>query len=217
MHTLSRSPKGMWPARGPAVRRKATRGFTMIELLMAAAILSVGITGIAAIQTATTASNRHAKNLALASSLARAWQEELAIDALRWTDSTIPTLPSTVWLNTGLANDGQWLVPAASGTFGPSFDALGNFTAASADTVFCTHVRTTRLLQAPGSGLVRIEVRVFWPKHGHGWEGGATYCAPGTAALFRPFNPAVATATSTEVDNFHFVYTATAVRQTPSL
>jgi prepilin-type N-terminal cleavage/methylation domain-containing protein len=202
-------------------RASRQRGYTMVELVMAMGIFAIGITGVAAMQTATSASNRHAKNLAVASAIARTWQEELAIDALRWTsDNPLSLANNTTWLNI-VAAPPAWTLPAqnAGGTMGPSFDPVGNFTTIAASTAFCVHIRLTRLLNSvPGTpnGLIRSEVRVLWPKAGYDWETAGNFCAL-PAAQFRGFDAGSAvTATGTEVDNFHFVYATSAVRETPS-
>jgi type IV pilus assembly protein PilV len=157
-------------------------------------------------QRVTSSSNAHAKNVAIASYAAESWQEQLAIDASRWTQSQ--ALSSTVWLSV-LGNNATsgWFTPAAAPTaaptFGPAFDALGDFVAqTSANTVFCTHVRLTRLLADP-NGLIRTEVRVFWPKPGPAWNSGAQYC------LTTVTTASITAATS----NFHFIYDTTVNRQ----
>lgn len=191
-------------------RRNRSRGYTAVELLMAIGIFAIGITGVAAMQKVTSSSNAHAKNLAIAASVAQGWQEMLAVDALIWTNSQPDvSLANTTWLNGVTANDNVWVLPAenATATFGPAFDARGSFVnQASPEAVFCTHVRLTRLINTPASGLVRTEVRVFWPKEGQVWNAGADYCDAGA-------NPAVIGAAT---QNFHFVYNTTAVRQTPN-
>lgn len=195
---------------------RSRSGYTVIELVMAMAVFAIGVTGVAAMQSATSTSNRHAKNIAIASAVAKTWQEELAVDATRWTALDGTSLNNTSWVQLITTSDSSWVLPATVGTMGAGFDALGNFTTVQADVVFCTHIRLTRLIQSQGSGLVRTDVRVFWPKHGHDWEQ-ATYCAPGVGtSLFRPYSPTTSQlATATELDNFHFVHTTSAIREAP--
>ena len=196
------------PTAPRATRRgKNARGYTAVELVMAIGVFAVGITGVFAMQKVTAASGAYAKNLAVATRVAESWQERLAIDALRWTSST--TYSNTTWITvlSSAGNNNVWLLPGANltGDFGTSFDILGRYTATAADVVFCTHVRLTQLFTEPGNGLIRSEVRVFWPKGGPAWNGGAAYCAA-----------AVSTADITSND-FHFVQNATVIRQTEGL
>jgi len=180
---------------------------------MAMGIFAIGITGVAAMQAATSASNRHAKNLAIATSIAKTWQEELAIDALRWTDDPVSLNANTLWIKNSIAPIWVLPLPNPANTMGPSFNALGNFIAQANQAMFCVHIRLTPLLVAAGSGLVRTEVRVFWPKAGHAWEGGAAPCTAVPSAFRELDLSATSSATNTELDNFHFLYTASAVRQ----
>lgn len=204
------------PVVSSRLRRRHFRpdsGYTMIELVMAMAVFAIGVTGVAAMQSATTVSNRHAKNVAVASAIAKTWQEELAVDATLWTAVNPASLGQTNWINLITLSNAQWAYPETVGTMGASFDALGNFTADPLEIVFCAHIKLTRLIQFPGSGLVRTDVRVFWPKHGHADQ--AVYCAQGVGLGARAYAPVTDTQTDTDLDNFHFVYATSAVRETP--
>jgi prepilin-type N-terminal cleavage/methylation domain-containing protein len=190
------------------------RGYTAVELVMAVAIFAIGVTGVFAMQSLTAATNHHAKALSVATRIAESWQEQLAIDALKWT-RTKP-LTGTTWLTGATTSAGVWAFPAASadGTFGPSFTALGDYNDHSATpehTVFCSHLRLTPLFSTPGSGLVRVEVRVFWPKHDRsGWDEASgnsyDYCQASALA-----------AGAIDSDDFHFVHKTSAVRQEAGL
>ncbi|HVW26008.1 MAG TPA: prepilin-type N-terminal cleavage/methylation domain-containing protein [Polyangiaceae bacterium] len=151
--------------------RSLARGYTIVELVMSLAVLAIGASGVIAMQKVAVASNRHAKDLSIASRIAEAWADQLAMDGSMWTITTagVPTLSNTVWLQ--LANPGQvvdWFVPTYSAlrNFGPAFSALGvpldpavNASLAR----FCTHIRFAYLHNATrGAGVIRAQVRVFW-------------------------------------------------------
>lgn len=197
-------------------RRKPTpqRGYTLVELMMALAIFSIGVTGIVAMQSITAATNGFAKNMSVATAVARSWQERLAMDGTLWGGRGNWPITQTIWLQQILTQNNNWILPAndSTATFGPAADAKGQFvnhTANPAAPVFCTHVRLTQLIDPatrPGSGLIRAEVRVFWPKDTHAWNGGAPYCAASANV------DAIGLATN----DFHFVYQTTAIRQTPN-
>jgi type IV pilus assembly protein PilV len=193
---------------------RRSRGYTIVELMMALAILAIGVTGIIAMHKVTVASNQHAKNLAIATHVAQAWQEQLAADAATWNQpsrlQTNSDIGQTTWLQ-AVAGGGGWARPVYSAAlaFGPSFDALGNpVTEGDVDQAhFCTHLRLTWLYSdsepAPGNGLIRAEVRVFWLREGRPAEGGASVC--NLAA-----DP---TAIGANLQDYHFVYKTSAVRQ----
>ncbi len=176
---------------------------------MALAVFGIGVVGVIAMQRVTSTSNRHAKNLATATHIAQSWLERLAVDASRW-DQSRP-ITDTTWLSaTKGPTEAAWHLPATSTTagFGAGFGALGQPITAAANAsqiVFCTHLRLTYLLPPtaqPGNGLVRAEVRVFWPRDGEAYANG-DYCKTG-----------IETALGRTPEAFHFVYKATAIRQT---
>jgi len=193
-------------------RARGSRGYTVVELMMAMAVLAVGVSGIIAMQKITVSSNRHSRNLALATQIARSWQDRLVADSALWNNPSIrsPTTDrniETEWLR--LVPTG-WVRPLAStnGDFGPAFDALGN--PVTDDTLvaqapFCTHIRLSWLVpESPTqAGLIRTEVRVFWLREGQGVPGNRPVCDP-------TLDPV---AIGDAVTNFHFVYLTSAVKQ----
>jgi type IV pilus assembly protein PilV len=193
--------------------RLRTRGYTIVELMMALGILAIGVSGIIAMHKVTVAANQHAKNLAVASHIAQAWQEQLAADAARWNHPSAKLaksdLAETTWLKE-VANP-AWKQPKYDATvdFGPAFDALGNVVPAGseADAHYCTHVRLSWLYSdsAPtvGNGLIRAEVRVFWLRDGEATIDGKAVCDPGTSA----------NDVGKAVSHYHFVYKTSAIRQ----
>ena len=189
------------------------RGYTVVELLMALAVLAIGVSGIIAMQKITVSSNRHSRNLALANQIARAWQDRLVTDAAVWNNPS-PRSPvtdrttETEWLR--LTPTGGWVRPAVStnGDFGPAFDALGNPVtdgALLAQAPFCTHIRLSWLVPESQfqAGLIRTEVRVFWLREGQGGLDARPICDPS-------HDPATI---GNAVTQFHFVYLTSAVKQ----
>lgn len=194
--------------------RATVRGYTIVELMMALAVLAIGVTGIAAMQKVTAMANRHAKNLSIANHIAQAWQEQLAADAGSWNHPSVrnPTsdLNDTVWLKQIAVDEGTWFRPAYDSDlrFGPAFDALGNVTAIPAQAVFCTHVRLRWLYRdnqpTIGNGLIRAEVRVFWRREGEPHVVESPFCGgDGESAEL----------IGDSFDSYHFVYDSSAVRQ----
>jgi len=189
--------------------RARSRGYTAVELMMSLAVFMGGVTGIMTMQRTTVSANRTARNVALASSIAQAWQAQLASDATLWRGN----FAGTTWIKsleeTGV--NGAWQLPEFDTTrqFGPRFDALGNPNTAASE--FCVHVRLTWLyyngvdtgVGTGQNGTIRTEVRVFWPREGAERVEGD--CTAETAAVIDE----VGTAT----DRYYFVVQTGAVRQ----
>lgn len=175
---------------------RRARGYTVIEVIMALAVLTLGAAGVIAMQKATLISNTQARNLATANTLAQGWVERLRVDSLAWTDTGYPgipsNLPSTKWLN----NVGVgWFSPAATiATVSPTGTSPADIMGAdiygadlgNVNPAFCSQARLTRFTQNPstcatstvalGAGdsnlctlyrMIRVEVRVYWDKSGN--------------------------------------------------
>ena len=148
--------------------KRSRRGYTVVELMMSLAVFTAGVTGIIAMQRATVSSNQLARNITTADGIAQAWMSQLSAESSLWKNSG---LGPTTWLKTVTASNGVWQLPTWDATrkFGAQFDGFG--APVQTDGIFCTHVRLTWLYgdngnQATGNGLLRAEVRVFWPRDG---------------------------------------------------
>jgi type II secretory pathway pseudopilin PulG len=202
--------------------KRSKRAYTIVELMMALTVFTIGVTGIISMQKVTVVANQHAKNLAIATHVARAWLDQLAADAGAWSQASPSNLAQTTWLNQVAAGATAWIRPAHSVArdFGPGFDALGNVVNAdlaenAARVRFCTHLRLSWLYPADGvavggitptlgNGLIRAEVRVFWLREGEG------NVNPNRQIC----DPAVTPADIGQaLDRYHFVYHTTAIRQ----
>ncbi|HEX6276838.1 MAG TPA: prepilin-type N-terminal cleavage/methylation domain-containing protein [Polyangiaceae bacterium] len=193
-------------------RRTARRGYTVVELMMALAVLAAGVTGVIAMQRSVVVANRHARNLTVANGIAQAWLDQLAVDSSLWRTN----LNQTVWLqniNTAGVN-GAWHRPAqslpAARNFGPTFNLFGAPVAGATD--FCVHVRLTWLYAdengggRAGSGSIRTDVRVFWVR-----DSGTRVtndCTSNAAAT-------IANVGADANDDYFFVYQTGAVAQHP--
>ncbi len=145
-------------------------GFTVVELMMSLAVLTVGISGIIAMQKVTAASNLHSRSVAIATQIANSWQDQLLVDSSVWTIATPLSVGSTPWLvNANTPN--VWFRPqyVAARQFGAAFDALGNPVDDTniAQAQFCAHVLLVPIVAAlpdPGNTTYRATVRVLWPR-----------------------------------------------------
>jgi Tfp pilus assembly protein PilV len=179
---------------------------------MAMTVFAIGVTGIAAMQKITLASNLHAKRLAVATHIAQSWQEQLAADAALWTQASV-NQNGTQWLSNAGAG---WLRAPdnADATFGATFGPLGGYTSTVSESYFCVHIRVTDMSDqrisklnneeaVSGNGLLRTEVRVFWPRDGREPASKSHYCDASSGA----------TLDDESYKNFHFVSKVSAVRQ----
>jgi prepilin-type N-terminal cleavage/methylation domain-containing protein len=201
--------------------RAALRGYTIVEVMMAMAVLSVGATGVVAMQKAALLGNLRARNLATAATIASGWVERLRVDALRWRldSNNNDTVLNTAYLGV-IGNDypavvnpeGVWSVPAANPDAGlalvqPSEDVRGMDTAVGTEQGFCTNIRVTQILP----NMIRAEVRVFWLRE----QGGGNRTTSGTLGGF-PLcsnNPGYLTSLATPLaqQHYHFVYLSSTI------
>jgi prepilin-type N-terminal cleavage/methylation domain-containing protein len=189
-----------------------TRGYTLVELMMSLAIFATGVTGIVAMQRATISSNLHARNVTVANGIAQAWLTQLQSDGTLWRPRAVPVV-TPIWLLTANTNNGVWQLPLwdTNRQFGAQFDGFG--APVQANPQFCAQIRLTWLYGdgvsqggLDGNGLIRTEVRVFWPRDTIGTAGfDAGDCNNAAQATV----DGVALKTS----KYHFVAQAGAVRQ----
>jgi type IV pilus assembly protein PilV len=191
---------------------KTSRGYTVIEVMIALTLLAVGTSGIIAMQKVTAIANRDAKTLVSATQVGRTWLERLRVDATQWNHpsrlSDASDLADTRWLKTV---NGVWFRPADDLAGSPTADALGNDVRDTdlANGIFCTNIRLTWLYGPPPTTpppyLIRAEVRVYWLRAGGGGsvEAGKTICDPGIDI----------TNVAPSLERYHFVYLTTALAQ----
>lgn len=202
------------------------RGYTVVEVMMAMAVLSIGATGVIAMQKTALLGNLSARNLTTGSAIASAWIERLRIDGLRWeVDGTgVDTIGSTAYLNVvgtdypNVANpEGQWFVPAASpdnALLGvqPTEDVRGMDTAVAAEQGFCTNLRLTQILP----NMVRAEVRVFWLRHQGGGNTTTTGTIGGQPLCSDDAGYLAALSTPQAQQRYHFVYLSSTILRNDS-
>jgi prepilin-type N-terminal cleavage/methylation domain-containing protein len=187
------------------------RGYTVVEVMIAMAVLAVGTTGVMAMQKVAAASNREARNLVLANQIARSWIDRLRADAFAWNTAT--DLPNdTVWLQ-GISNN-SWFRPNDDPRGSPAADAFGNdvvdadLAGTDRPPVFCTNLRLGWLYPIGQSRpAIRAEVRVFWLREG---AGGDVSVGANTPLCARTLSTAAVTNAPT---NYHFVYVTSAILQ----
>lgn len=198
------------------------RGYTMLEVMIALTLVTVGVSGVVAMQKVTTVANRDARSLAIANQIARTWLDRLRTDSVSWNFPS-PSMPGgddlatdTIWLrNVGTAG---WFQPETHSPVdgisrgGALFDMHGTDISdlEEPEPFFCTHLRLEWLYgppPAPPPYLIRAEVRVFWLRDG------GSGLPEGMTSVCDPTNDPLAVGAAT--DSFHFVYATSAIKQNP--
>jgi Tfp pilus assembly protein PilV len=187
---------------------RRARAYTVMEVMFGLAVLAIGTMGIVAMQKVTAATNRDARNLVIATQLARTWIDRLKTDAVTWNHPSSASdaatdLAGTTWLN---KVNGQWFRPADTALEAAGADAFGNDVASTATgAVFCTNLRLNWMPNNPTSGpplTIKADVRVFWIRTGGG--------GPPTGTTFCDANADAVTAATA---NYHFVFMTSAITQ----
>ncbi len=159
---------------------KGSRGYSVIEVMMALGILAVGTTGVIALQKVALVGNTNARVADTGRLVAGTWVERLKTDALTWNDPMgISDVADTRWLNVaGVYNPqnppaaANWVrAPQVANWSSPVADIHGAdvFDPDSVDGVFCTHLLLSRAVEKRYTigGLthpiaIRAVVRVVW-------------------------------------------------------
>lgn len=161
-------------------------GFTMLEVLVAAVVLGIGVIGILGMQSTAAIANRRAYDMRAATELAETTLERLKRDAIEWTAAS-STLDRSTWLGSGLrdANRGAWTSPPAIGAKQAMFNDMGLPNATTADipteraemaekgSRYCVEYRLDWVVPEQ---LARADVRVYWANNRQGERAMAGSC-----------------------------------------
>jgi type IV pilus assembly protein PilV len=200
--------------------RAASRGYTVVEILLAMTLLSIGAAGVISMQKASMQGNLDARRMDVATAIGRMWMDRIRKDAMAWTlpspASALPTNYSKAKLlsyaGLGWSRPDVYL-PATSpqASISPGFDILGRDVPSKAgldDTnnppLFCVHVNESWLV---GDGttvdsLLRVDIRVVW-KRG---------ILVGGPAADQPCLPSAVTALTLDNTQYAAIYMSTLVR-----
>ncbi len=206
-----------------AARRAGSRGYNMIEVMMALAILAVGASGVIALQKVTILGVTSGRNLTAASTIAAAHIESLRTDAVRWTNSG--NLTSAPLLSALAAAPDVWTAPSTTTGLGGLglTDVTGvtdSAVTAPVEVAYCTQVRATPIAFStdalPAPILFRIEARTFWAKSGRPVT---TECAAAPGAMDNILNGTLQAFNGVNyaADDYGFVFLATSVRRNDAL
>jgi prepilin-type N-terminal cleavage/methylation domain-containing protein len=196
--------------RNAARRARHKGGFTMVEVVVAMAVMVFGIMAIVGLQSHTVQINSLARQMSIANQIAQTWLERMKQDAHRWTRVTnvqlgtptpIEILSETTWLQQVNVMPGRFQSVPATGAASGAYDFQGNelLLGAAGTPFFCT---SFKLGWVYVGRTVRADVRVFWPRER---ANAIVGCVDNDA----PLNPGGAL-----VNSFHIVYLSTVIKHT---
>lgn len=152
--------------------RRAHRGFTILEVLIATLVLTIGMIGIFGMQTIAIQANRVAYDTRVATELAETTLERISRDAIEWTGAG--NWRSAGYLAQGMSTTGAWVAPPVAGYTGsqsltyndlgvPQYPSMSpsNARLAERNSRYCLDYRID-WVRAPR--LARVQVRVTWPR-----------------------------------------------------
>lgn len=198
---------------GSTTRSRA--GFTLIEVMIAIGIMTVGSLGILSMHHAVSGANRSAHELNTGLAITERWIERIERDSLAWSTQGLNTsqLIGTAYLSglAGTVSATDWFTPSPSDAdehFG--FNYFGEDTDTSSEIKYCTNLRLSWLRQGSSA---RVDVRTFWYRAGH-LGGNATHPNWVSGTDFRGAACDAATADGWNMDtapNVDVVYASTVV------
>jgi len=152
-----------------AWRTHRRRGFTLIEVMIAIGIMTVGSLGILSMHHAVSGANRSAHEMNTALAITERWIERVDRDSLSWSEPGInsSTLTGTTYLAplAATTTGTNWFTPApALSTESYGFDYFGNDTSTASEIKYCTNLRLSWIRQGSSA---RVDIRTFWYRAGH--------------------------------------------------
>jgi type IV pilus assembly protein PilV len=191
-------------------------GFTLVEVMIAIGIMTVGSLGILAMHQAVSGANRAAHEMNTALAITERWVERVERDSLLWTAPGINTteLNSTAYLSeiAGQVSGTDWFRPVPPSTISEkyAFNHFGEDTDVSADIKYCTNLQLSWVRQGSSA---RVDIRTFWYREGH-MPGTASHSKWVAGSAFRSAACDAATADGWdlgEAPNINVVFASTVV------
>jgi len=152
-------------------------GFTLVEVMIAIGIMTVGSLGILAMHQGVSQANRGALEMNTALAITERWVERVERDALSWTERGLnsSSLAGTDHLSglAGTASATDWFRPTQTTDESYDFDYFGDdvTTGNPNPPKYCTNLRLSWLRQGSSA---RVDIRTFWFREGYA-PGGAAH------------------------------------------
>jgi hypothetical protein len=165
----------MRSTRTPFTPGAAARGYTIVVVLLAMTVLTIGAAGAMTMEKVSMQGNLDARKTDIATNIGRMWLERIQRDSMSWTQGA--NFANAQLLGNANNAVGNWFLPTAyaapasgSAAVSPAFDILGRDLPGQApfsSAFFCVHLRTTWLASNntnQTNSLMRVELRVVWPR-----------------------------------------------------
>jgi type II secretory pathway pseudopilin PulG len=199
--------------RNAARRARRKGGFTIVEVVVAMAVMVFGIMAIVGLQSHTVQINSLARQMSIANQIAQTWLERMKQDAHRWvqipdpvsgTPTPIQILAETTWLQQVNAMPGRFQSVPATGAVSGAYDFQGNelVLGAAGTPFFCTSFKPAWVFVGR---TIRVDVRVFWPRE----RASAIVGCVDTDAPLNPGGPLV--------NSFHILYLSTVIKHSKAV
>lgn len=196
-------------------QKRSESGFTLVEVMIAIGIMTMGSLGILSMHQAVARANRSAREMNTAIAITERWIERVERDSLSWTEQglTSSELSSTEFLKTmaGSVTQTDWFTPTKTSGFGSyAFNYAGEDTDTAKEIKYCVNLRLTWLRQGSSA---RVDVRTFWYRPGF-VTGGAKHTKWVDPAAFRGASCDAATADGWdlgEAPNVDVIFASTVV------
>jgi type IV pilus assembly protein PilV len=146
----------------PTRERTRRAGFTLVEVMVAVGLMTVGALSIMAMQQAATRGNTEARQIGTAAEVTNRWVERLRRDALAW-NALGPATNTTYLRALGAEGSTGFLRPDADTLISPGFDFNGLPTVDTAAMTYCSFVRLTWVRSG---ATMRADVLTWWPRRG---------------------------------------------------
>lgn len=175
-------------------RPAARAGFTLVEVMIAIGIMTIGSLGILSMHQAVSGANRAANEMNTALAITDRWIERIDRDSILWSEEGINSgaLNSTAYLKelAGSIEPTGWFNPGTTDPEGFAFDYFGDDDPDFSDFKYCVNLSMSWLRQGSSA---RVDIRTFWFREGyvHGghkhpdWVDGSDFrtsdCDAGTA------------------------------------
>jgi len=194
-------------------------GFTLVEVMIAIGIMTVGSLGILAMHQGVSQANRTALEMNTALAITERWVERVERDALSWTEQglTSSSLSGTYYMSglAGTPSATDWFRPTPPSGESYDFDYFGGdiVTGNANPPKYCANLRLSWLRQGSSA---RVDIRTFWYREGYA-PGGATHPNWVSGSAFRGADCDAATAdgwglnTATLPPNIDVVFASTVV------
>jgi len=167
-------------------------GYTLIEIMTAVVVLTIGATGVIAMQGASVRSNQDASETSTAINWATTWVERVKRDAASWiaTGNADFASPNTRYLFQATTSPGAWHEPAAVAPESAGADYFGFDTNVAANVRYCINLRftvahafnplTRTMVTTTDANAIRADVRVWWHRSGQDADRTGRLCLGGT-------------------------------------